>query len=180
MIIKTLPIFFSSGMVILILLLTGCSDRIDFVEQAMNQIRNETAPPIDLPPKTELIEGFIYSASMLRSPFLPPSLVKLKAPTVVIDNSIRPDTNRIKESLEQYDIAKLTFRGMIISPEGQKYALIQRPDNSIASVKVGNYIGLYDGRIVEIASTQIDFIEILPSSGAGFVESSQSLISPIS
>ena len=157
--------------------LTGCTDRIGLADQAMEAIRNEPAQPIEPPPKAELVEDFVYSANTLRSPFLPPSLVNVqKAPTA---DSVRPDINRTKEPLEQYEIAQLTFRGMIISPEGQQYALIQRPDGSVASVKVGDYLGLNDGRIVEITPTQINLIEIVPDSRAGFVERPQSLVSPI-
>lgn len=147
-------------------------------EQAMADIRASTAQPIEPPPKALLVEDFVYSASSLRSPFLPPSLVNVQGPTTAIDG-VRPDINRIKEPLEQYEIAQLTFRGMVISPEGQQYALVQRPDGSVASVTVGNYLGLNDGRIVEITPTQINLIEIVPDSRAGFIERPQSLVSPI-
>lgn len=160
------------------LLLTGCSDRIGMAQQAMNQIREEPAQPVEPPPKAELVEDFVYSANMLRSPFLPPSLVNVQGPTSPIDG-VRPDITRVKEPLEQYELSQLIFRGMLISPEGQQYALIQRPDGSVASVKVGDYIGLNDGRIVEITPTQINLIEIVPDSRAGFIERPQSLVSPI-
>ena len=159
--------------------LSGCSDRIGIAAQAMDTIRNETSQPIEPPPQAQLVEDFVYSANLLRSPFLPPSLVNVQGPTTAIDG-IRPDINRIKEPLEQYELAQMIFRGMLISPEGQQYALIQRPDGSVASVKVGDYIGLNDGRIVEITPTQINLIEIVPDSRAGFVEKPQSLVSPIS
>ena len=158
---------------------TGCSDRIGMAAQAMDTIRNEPSQPIDPPPPAQLVEDFVYSANLLRSPFLPPSLVNVQGATTAIDG-VRPDINRIKEPLEQYELAQMTFRGMLISPEGQQYALIQRPDGSVASVKVGDYIGLNDGRIVEITPTQINLIEIVPDSRAGFVEKPQSLVSPIS
>ncbi len=176
MIINKLPIFLTLSMAILSL--TGCSDRIGMAQQSMNQIRNEPAQPIEPPPKVELVEDFVYSASMLRSPFLPPSLVNVQGPTASIDG-VRPDITRTKEPLEQYEIAQLIFRGVLISPEGQQYALVQRPDGSVASVKVGDYLGLNDGRIVEITPTQINLIEIVPDSRAGFVERPQSLVSPI-
>ncbi|MES1963802.1 pilus assembly protein PilP [Psychrobacter sp. AH5] len=159
-------------------ILNGCTDRIGMAEQAMADIRASTAQPIEPPPKALLVEDFVYSASSLRSPFLPPSLVNVQGPTTAIDG-VRPDINRIKEPLEQYEIAQLTFRGMVISPEGQQYALVQRPDGSVASVTVGNYLGLNDGRIVEITPTQINLIEIVPDSRAGFIERPQSLVSPI-
>lgn len=158
--------------------LTGCTDRIGMAGQAMDEIRNSPSQPIEPPPKAELVEDFVYSASLIRSPFLPPSLVNVQGPTTATDG-IRPDITRKKEPLEQYEIAQLTFRGVLISPEGQQYALVQRPDGSVASVKVGDYLGLNDGRIVEITPTQINLIEIVPDSRAGFIERPQSLVSPI-
>ena len=174
---KPLPLLVTLSTVLLIL--TGCSDRIGLAAQAMEDIRNEPAQPIDPPPQAQLVEDFVYSANLLRSPFLPPSLVNVEGAATAIDG-VRPDINRIKEPLEQYELAQMTFRGMLISPEGQQYALVQRPDGSVASVKVGDYIGLNDGRIVEITPTQINLIEIVPDSRAGFVEKPQSLVSPIS
>ena len=84
-----------------VLSMTGCSDRIGMAEQAMTDIRNQPAQPIEPPPKAELVEDFVYSASSQRSPFLPPSLVNVQGPTTPIDG-VRPDINRIKEPLEQY------------------------------------------------------------------------------
>ncbi|WP_300313040.1 pilus assembly protein PilP [uncultured Psychrobacter sp.] len=160
------------------LLLSGCADRIGLAEQAMQDIRAGQEPEVELASVVSLVEDFVYSASSLRSPFLPPSLVNMQGPTTAIDG-IRPDINRIKQPLEQYEIAQLTFRGVVVSPEGQEYALVQRPDGSVASVKVGDYLGLNDGRIVEITPTQINLIEIVPDSRAGFIERPQSLVSPI-
>lgn len=173
---KQLPLI---GVMMTALGLVGCSDRVGLAQEAMEQVRNESAQPVAPPPQAEVIEDFVYSSSMLRSPFLPPSLVNVQAPTNVLDG-VRPDITREKEPLEAFELSQLTFRGMVISPEGQKYALVQRPDGSVASVKVGDYIGLNDGRIVEITSTQINLIEIVPDSRVGFVERPQSLVSPIS
>ncbi|WP_201549951.1 pilus assembly protein PilP [Psychrobacter fjordensis] len=177
MIIQKLPMLLALG--VTVLLMTGCADRIGMAEQAMADIRNQPAKPIDPPPKAELVEDFVYSASAQRSPFLPPSLVNTQGPSTSIDG-VRPDITRVKEPLEQYELSQLVFRGVVVSPEGQRYALIQRPDGSVASVKVGDYLGVNDGRIVEITPTQINLIEIVPDSRAGFVEKPQSLVSPIS
>ncbi|MGP4847075.1 hypothetical protein ACTXGQ_23400, partial [Marinobacter sp. 1Y8] len=46
-----------------VLSMTGCSDRIGMAEQAMTDIRNQPAQPIEPPPKAELVEDFVYSAS---------------------------------------------------------------------------------------------------------------------
>ncbi|MEG9303272.1 pilus assembly protein PilP [Psychrobacter celer] len=177
MMINKLPTLLALSMVVLSM--TGCSDRIGMAQQSMNDIRNQPAQPIEPPPKAELVEDFVYSASTQRSPFLPPSLANVQGPTTPIDG-VRPDITRVKGPLEQYELSQLVFRGVVISPEGQRYALVQRPDGSVASVKVGDYLGLNDGRIVEITPTQINLIEIVPDSRAGFIEKPQSLVSPIS
>ena len=177
MTIQKLPILLVLSMATLSM--TGCTDRIGIAEQSMADIRSQPAQPIEPPPKAELVEDFVYSASAQRSPFLPPSLVNTQGPTTSIDG-VRPDITRTKEPLEQYELTQLIFRGVVVAPEGQQYALIQRPDGSVASVKVGNYLGLNDGRIVEITPTQVNLIEIVPDSRAGFVEKPQSLVSPIS
>jgi type IV pilus assembly protein PilP len=161
-----------------VLSMTGCTDRIGMAEQAMTDIRNQPAQPIEPPPKAELVEDFVYSASAQRSPFLPPSLVNVEGPTTSIDG-VRPDITRVKEPLEQYELIATGFSWCGgISLKVNSYALIQRPDGSVASVKVGDYLGLNDGRIVEITPTQINLIEIVPDSRAGFIEKPQSLVSP--
>ncbi|MDO5767878.1 MAG: pilus assembly protein PilP [Psychrobacter sp.] len=159
--------------------LTGCSDRIGKAEQQMAEIRNAPAQPIKPPPPIEKVEDFVYSANTLRSPFVPPSLVNVQ-PSTVTNNGVRPDLTREKEPLEQIELSELIFRGLVISPEGEQYGLVQRPDGSIASVKVGDYLGVNDGRIVEITPTQINLIEIVPDSRSGFIEKPASLVSPAS
>ena len=65
------------------------------------------------------------------------------------------DIARVKEPLEQYELSQLVFRGVVTSPEGQRYALVQRPDGSVANAEVGDYLGLNDGRIVEITRRRL-------------------------
>ena len=63
-----------------------------------------------------------------------------------------------------------------MSQTGQQVALIQRPDGSIATVGVGNYLGKNDGRIAEITPSQINIIEIVPDSRVGYVEKPNTLV----
>ena len=50
-----------------VLSMTGCADRIGMAEQSMTDIRNQPAQPIEPPPKAELVEDFVYSASAVHS-----------------------------------------------------------------------------------------------------------------
>lgn len=166
-------------MMVCVIALSACSNRIVTAEKDMADIRNQPAQPVEPPPQPQIIEDFIYSANELRSPFMPPGLMNLQTITIE-DTGVRPDLNRKKEPLEAFDLSLLVFRGMIVSPEGEQHGLVQRPDGSVTSVKVGNHMGLNDGRVVEITPTQINLIEIVPDSRAGFIERPQSLVSPIS
>lgn len=166
-------------MMVCVIALSACSNRIVTAEKDMADIRNQPAQPVEPPPQPQIIEDFIYSANELRSPFIPPGLMNLQTITIE-DTGVRPDLNREKEPLEVFDLSLLVFRGMIVSPEGEQHGLVQRPDGSVTSVKVGNHMGLNDGRVVEITPTQINLIEIVPDSRAGFIERPQSLVSPIS
>ena len=169
-----------SGLALIVLAATfstGCTDRVGSAEQKMQEIRNQPAQPIQPPPQAEIVEDFVYSASNLRSPFIPPSLVNAQN-LPVSNEGVRPDATREKEPLEKYELSELTYRGSVISPEGQLFGLVQLPDGTIASVKVGDYLGVNDGRIVEITSTQINLIEIVPDGRVGYIEKPESLVSP--
>lgn len=162
---------------LLALALAGCTDRLSSAEEKMAEIRNSPAVPVQPPPMPEVVEAFAYSAGSARSPFLPPSLMnaQLRLPQV---SDVRPDPTRQKQVLEGYELGTLVYRGIVIAPDGVAHGLIERPDGLVDSVKVGDYIGTYDGRIVEITPTQINLIEIVPDARVGYVEKPQSLVSP--
>ena len=163
----------------LLALLSGCTDRVGLAEQQMQDIRKQPAQPVKPPPTPEMVQEFNYSASQLRSPFMPPSLM-LQANQVQQMQGVRPDVTRLKEPLEQFELNELTYKGTMVSSSGEVYGLVQRPDGGIASVKVGNYMGKNDGRIAEITPTQINLIEIIPDSRVGYVEKPNSIVAAVS
>ncbi|MDO5651654.1 MAG: pilus assembly protein PilP [Moraxella sp.] len=163
---------------IAVLAATGCSDRVSLAEQEMTTIRGEPARSIEPLPEPQSIDDFIYSATELRDPFVPTSLVSMQAAQAAQSSGVRPDTTRERYELEDYDLAQLVYRGKVVAPDGQEYGLVQLPDGSVRDVQVGEYMGKSDGRIVEITSTQINLIEIIPDSRVGFVEKRTPLVSP--
>lgn len=151
------------------ILLTGCEDRISLANQKMLEIRNQPAQPIKPPPTPERVEAFTYNAGNLRSPFMPTSLM-LQASQVEQIQGVKPDENRIKEPLEQFELNQLVYKGSVVSQSGELYGLIQTPDGGIVSIKNGNHLGKNSGRVAEITPTQINLIEIVPDSRVGYVE----------
>lgn len=147
----------------------GCTDREGLAEQEMQNIRNQSAKPIEPPPQPQVVQAFHYSANQLRSPFMPPSLM-LRANQEAEIQGVRPDETRLKEPLEQFELNELIYRGIVVSESGELYGLIQTPEGQIASIKVGNYLGKNYGRVAEITPTQINLIEIVPDSRVGYIE----------
>lgn len=158
-----------------VLVLVGCADRVSLAEQKMQEIRSQPAQPVKPPPVPEQIEDFTYAAAQFRSPFMPPSLM-IAANQALQVKGVKPDDKRIREPLEAFELNQLIFKGIMVSISGEKFGMVQRPDGTMATVKVGNYMGKNYGRIVEITPTQINMIEIVPDARAGFVEKPASLI----
>lgn len=162
---------------IALVLLSACGERISEVESRMAQIRSERAPPIEPPPVPQPIQEFEYSASGMRSPFLPHSLLVMQTKSENVEG-VKPDTSRPKQPLESYELAELIYRGKVVAPNGTEYGLIQEPSGMVREVQVGQYMGKNFGRILEITPTQINLEEIVPGTDSQFVHKRTSVITP--
>lgn len=157
--------------------LSACADRISDAEQKMAQIRSEPAKPVPPLPEPVVIQDFTYSAGEFRSPFLAPSLQNMQAQQTQ-ESAVKPDINRVKEALENYDLTELVYRGRVTATDGKIYGLVQLPDGYVQQVQVGEYMGRSDGKILEITPTQINLEEIVPDARMGFVHKKTSLVTP--
>ena len=156
------------------LVLTGCDSRIDAVNQEMANIRNQSPLPIEPAPVFPAVPSFNYSAQQLRSPFLPGSIAQeLK---IMSGKRVYPNFSRQAQPLESYALETLSLKGSIKNSAGQIIALIQTPDGEIERVQRGSYLGMNQGRIVNITPTQIDLIEIVPDGRDGYIERPRSLV----
>lgn len=124
-------------------------------------------------PPMKAYKPFSYSASGLRSPFVQPVEVKeiahLRGNTVV-----KPDPNRPKEFLEQFSLDSLAMVGSL-ELSGTRWALIRDTEGSVHRVKVGNYIGRNNGRVVESGETHIVVMEIVSAGEDSWVERPRTL-----
>ncbi|RKG31586.1 pilus assembly protein PilP [Acinetobacter tianfuensis] len=156
------------------LLFAGCDSRIDAVNQEMANIRNQAPLPIEPAPDFTTVETFVYAAHQLKSPFLPSSLAaELK---IMAGKRVYPNFNRQQQPLESYALETLNMKGSMRNQSGGITALIQTPDGQIERVQRGSYMGLNQGRIINITPTQIDLIEVIPDGREGYVERPRSLI----
>lgn len=163
----------SCGLLVLVVL-TGCESRIDVVNQEMANIRSQAPLPIESAPVFNPVPVFNYSAQQLRSPMLPNSLAnELK---VMSGKRVYPNLSRPEQPLESYTLESLNLKGSMRDQKGQILALIQTPDGEIERVQRGNYMGVNQGRIVNITPTRIDLLEIVPDGRDGYIERPRSLV----
>lgn len=159
---------------VFVLLVSGCTaDMNDLVEYTKN-VRETT--PVNIEPQLEFeeLEAVDYNADGVRSPF---QLVINNTTTVqtsTLPNCAQPNSDRRKERLESFGLDSLTMSG-VFTTGNSKYALVMAIDGSLHKVRVGNYIGLFNGRVTSISSSEIRITELLPDGAGCFKEKTAKL-----
>ncbi|MEN0105784.1 MAG: type 4a pilus biogenesis lipoprotein PilP [Pseudomonas sp.] len=159
---------------VLLAMLAGCDSSGDFADlQAyMDEVRSKPKGSIEPLPKFQPYEAFTYSAAALRSPFQPPIKIDL-VNRQKGSKDIKPDETRIKQFLEGFNIEVFEMVGTI-SRDGGVYALVNGA-GGVHRVKVGDYLGRNNGRIIAISEAKIDVVEIVPDGEGGWLERPRSL-----
>ncbi|HEY0289110.1 MAG TPA: type 4a pilus biogenesis lipoprotein PilP [Pseudomonas sp.] len=154
--------------------LAGCNNESEFADltQFMNDVRARPVGTIEPLPKFRPYEAFTYAASSLRSPFQPPvkvDLTKRQKGSLLV----QPDLTRVKQFLEGFNIETFEMVGTISNPTGT-FALL-RGAGGVHRVKVGDYLGRNDGRIVGITDSAVDVMEIVPDGEGAWLERPRSI-----
>lgn len=155
-----------------IFLLNGCSKDNTDLQEFIAQTRAKHLGSVKPLPQFKPYNNFIYSASDLRDPF--ETAFEIETDENTISNSLRPNTERIKEALESFPLDTLRMVG-ILEQRNQIWGLIKDPQNLVHRIQVGNYAGQNEGQIVSVTENQIDFIEIVPDGLGGYIERNASL-----
>jgi type IV pilus assembly protein PilP len=152
-----------------VLLLSGCGSGDDFADLKafMDQVKARPKGMIEAIPRFPPYQAFTYQAANLRSPFQPPIKVDL-ARRQSGTRQVKPDPARVKQFLEGFNIEQFEMVGTLANDTG-KFALI-RGAGGVYRMKVGDYLGRNEGRIVTITDSQVDVIEIVPDGEGGWLE----------
>jgi type IV pilus assembly protein PilP len=156
------------------LLLTGCGSSNDFddLQAYMDEVRARPKGSIEPLPKFPAYEAFTYAASALRSPFQPPVKLDLtERPKGSKD--IKPDETRVKQFLEGFNIEVFEMVGTLSKGDGM-YALVSGA-GGVHRVRVGDYLGRNDGRVVSIGEAAVEVVEIVPDGAGGWLERPRSI-----
>ncbi|MBC3376061.1 pilus assembly protein PilP [Pseudomonas sp. SWRI92] len=152
-----------------LLALAGCNNGDGFsdLDAYMNEVRLRPPGKIEPTPTFRPNETFTYSAANLRSPFSQQVRVD-QAGRQQGSRNVRPDPNRAKQYLEGFNIEQFEMVGTISNASGS-FALL-RGAGGVHRLKVGDYLGRNDGRIVAISATQVDVVEIVPDGEGAWLE----------
>ncbi|MBV8784128.1 MAG: pilus assembly protein PilP [Gammaproteobacteria bacterium] len=145
-------------------LLTACSSADDELARFVEDTKKEPGGRVEPLPEIKPYETFVYSASDLRSPFLPSSPGSGAGLA-----GVRPDQKRNREFLEQYSLDTLKMVGTL-RLGGSIFGLVQTKDGLVHRVSTGNHIGQAEGKITEISPSKISLVEIVPDSLGGYME----------
>ncbi|AWY42382.1 pilus assembly protein PilP [Pseudomonas putida] len=156
-------------MVATLAILAGCGGGDDFsdLDAYMNEMRLRAPGKIEPTPTFRSYPTFTYNAANLRSPFSRQVRVDLAGQRHGSRN-VKPDPSRVKQYLEGFNIEQFEMVGTISNASGS-FALL-RGAGGVHRLKVGDYLGRNDGRIVAINATQVDVVEIVPDGEGAWLE----------
>ncbi|MGL6244776.1 pilus assembly protein PilP [Pseudomonas sp.] len=156
-------------MVVLFAGLAGCGNGNDVgdLDAYMNEVRLRPPGKIEPTPTFRSYPAFTYSAANLRSPFSRQVRVDLAGQKRGSRN-VKPDPNRARQYLEGFNIEQFEMVGTISNATGS-FALL-RGAGGVHRLKVGDYLGRNDGRIVAISGSQVDVVEIVPDGEGAWLE----------
>ncbi len=154
-------------LVLTTVLLAGCGgeeyqDLRDFVKNAGANMRGKIPPP----PEVKPYEAFAYNNDAgLPDPFKPrkPALKSGQA------GLNQPDLDRPKEALEEFPLEGLKVVGYLQQSK-VGYAIVRAPDSKLYKVKVGNYLGLNFGKILDITDSEVVIKEVIQDSSGDWSE----------
>jgi len=141
--------------------LAGCSSADSDLHQFIQQTEAQPGGHVEPLPEIKPYETFVYDDENLRSPFVPSQATGF--------NSVRPDSKRPREFLEQFSLDTLKMVGTL-RIAGTMYGLVQTRDGIVHRVTVGNYMGQNDGQILDILPSKIDLTEIVPDGLGGYMK----------
>ena len=154
-------------------ILSSCEAKVDDLQVFIAEVKQTTNVNIEPYPEFESKPTFIYSADALRSPFQQPRNTGAGVKVTVSSqpNCAQPDFNRSKQPLEKFGIDALSITGVFQS-NGKKWALIQSNTGGLFKATIGDYLGLFFGKIDSIQDGTVSFTEMLPD-GAGCWQNKQ-------
>jgi type IV pilus assembly protein PilP len=133
------------------------------LEEWSANVSARPAPPLDPLPVMQQFESFEYAAQGMRDPF------SAAFTSEGGGSGPRPDSNRRKQTLEQFPLDSLDMVGTLGSGSSL-VGLIMAPDKVTYRVQPGVYMGQSDGRVTSVHEDRIELVELVPDGAGGWLE----------
>lgn len=147
-----------------LLVLSGCQKEIDRNEELRQKIENKKLTAVTYikeVPELKVFSVYNYKSAGLKSPFRK-TVSELKIEKIIVSN-VKPDLEREKTLLENYDLETLKMTGTIKKKKEGLEAIIETMDRKVYIVKKGDYLGKNFGKIINISTSEISLKEIVPN-----------------
>lgn len=153
------------GMMLVVVLLSACTQDMDDLNKYIAAVKARPADPISPIPPVKTYTPYEYDGLSGRNPFRASISEGVDDVRSTAGTGPRPDFERSKEYLERYELDTLAMVGTF-SKEESYWALVRDPEGVIHRVPVGDYIGRNHGQVVNISNSQVGLSELI-SDGAG-------------
>lgn len=152
--------------------ITGCNFNQDNTDQLIEDIKNNVPKNIEPLPEIKEYLPVEYTATNIKDPFssfntLEIHTTKINAPINKLQLE-RPDHQRPREYLENYNLDNLTMVGTL-KKSNFTWGLIVDKSGMLHKVMEGNYVGKNSGKIKHISDEKIEIEEIVPDDQGGWI-----------
>lgn len=142
--------------------LSGCFDDLTDIKAFMQRVDVETPRGIEPIPEVKEFAHVKYDSVGKRSPFARPKAEAIQDKLAQIQDCLQPDRKRVKEPLEKYGLSNLKMKGTM-GYQNDPWALVEAAaDRSLHRVSIGNYMGLFHGKIVDVMDDKVKLLELIP------------------
>jgi type IV pilus assembly protein PilP len=158
-----------------LVILVGCGEsNIEDLESFVRDTSDKPRGRIKALPEFQPYSSFAYSASGLRSPFESPMSFD-EVSDIGLDTVEAPDENRKKMVLESFSLGELTLVGTLSKNTATLKALVKTSSGSVHVLEEGQFIGKNNGRVIRVAESKIDIVEVVPNGNGGWISRPQSM-----
>jgi type IV pilus assembly protein PilP len=77
--------------------------------------------------------------------------------------------------LESFSLGELTLVGTLSKNTATLKALVKTSSGSVHVLEEGQFIGKNNGRVIRVAESKIDIVEVVPNGNGGWISRPQSM-----
>jgi type IV pilus assembly protein PilP len=149
--------------------LTACSSDMGELERYIADVNDRPAQPIAPIPAVKTYTPYVYDGLTGRDPFRPStSEGSDEVAGAGARSGPRPDANRPREYLEQFELDTLEMVGTFAKGD-QFWGLVRDPDGVVHRVAVNNYIGKNHGRVTYVTEAEMGLSELITDGMGGWL-----------